>query len=87
MTIENFMYMERQLWQSDGHEYLHDGYRVLISAKLKCHVFTSARVGEISESSSRAGTGNGLLYKVRKCHAHPLQMQANIYAPNSIRRC
>ncbi|EHA53229.1 hypothetical protein MGG_16935 [Pyricularia oryzae 70-15] len=63
MTIENFMYMERQLWQSDGHEYLHDGYRVLISAKLKCHVFTSARVGEISESSSRAGTGNGLLYK------------------------
>lgn len=23
--------MERQLWQSDGHEYLHDGYRVLIN--------------------------------------------------------
>ncbi|KAL5902909.1 hypothetical protein ACKVWE_011457, partial [Pyricularia oryzae] len=63
MTIENFMYMERQLWQNDGHEYLHDGYRVLISAKLKCHVFTSARVGEISEGSSRAGTGKGLLYR------------------------
>ncbi|KAH7025146.1 uncharacterized protein B0I36DRAFT_367030 [Microdochium trichocladiopsis] len=48
LTLENYMYMERQLWQSDGHEYVHDGYRVLISAKLKCHVFTSARVGEIT---------------------------------------
>jgi hypothetical protein len=64
LTLENYMYMERQLWQDDGHEYIHDGYRVFISAKLKCHVFTSARVGEISEGSTRRGTGKGLRYKV-----------------------
>ncbi|KAK0707790.1 hypothetical protein B0H67DRAFT_495372 [Lasiosphaeris hirsuta] len=63
LTLENYMYIERQLWQSDGHEYVHDGYRVLISAKLKCHVFTSARIGEISEGSTRRGTGKGLRYK------------------------
>lgn len=64
LTLENHMYMERQLWQNDGHEYVHDGSRVLISGKLKCHVFTSARVGEISEGESRRGTGKGLRYKV-----------------------
>ncbi|KAI0534969.1 hypothetical protein GGR58DRAFT_515723 [Xylaria digitata] len=63
LTLENHMYMERQLWQNDGHEYVHDGSRVLISGKLKCHVFTSARVGEISEGESRRGTGKGLRYK------------------------
>lgn len=54
------MYMERQLWESDGYDYIHEAYRVLISAKLKGHVFTPARLGEISESSSRQETGNGL---------------------------
>jgi hypothetical protein len=64
LTLENHMYMERQLWQNGGHEYAHDGSRVLISAKLKCHVFTLSRVGEISESQSRRGTGKGLRYEV-----------------------
>ncbi|KAH6995448.1 hypothetical protein BKA56DRAFT_509091 [Ilyonectria sp. MPI-CAGE-AT-0026] len=63
LTLENYMYLERQLWQEDGHEYKHEGYRVLISAKLKCHVYTPARLGEISESSVRSGTGKGLRYK------------------------
>ncbi|KAK3939345.1 hypothetical protein QBC46DRAFT_364849 [Diplogelasinospora grovesii] len=63
LTLENYMYMERQLWQNDGHEYVHEGYRVFISAKLKCHVFTSARLGEISEGSTRRGTSSGLRYK------------------------
>ncbi|RYP60389.1 hypothetical protein DL771_010532 [Monosporascus sp. 5C6A] len=64
LTLENYMYMERQLWQSDWHEYVHEAYRVFISAKLKCHVFTPARLGEISEGSTRKGTGKGLRYKV-----------------------
>lgn len=64
LTLENYMYMERQLWQDDWHEYVHEAYRVFISAKLKCHVFTPARLGEISEGSTRKGTGNGLRYKV-----------------------
>ncbi|KAH8748681.1 hypothetical protein F5883DRAFT_398939, partial [Diaporthe sp. PMI_573] len=63
LTLENYMYMERQLWQSDGHEYVHEAYRVFISAKLKCHVFTPARLGEVSEASTRRGTGKGLRYK------------------------
>lgn len=58
------MYIERQLWQNDWFEYVHEAYRVFISAKLKCHVFTSARIGEISEGSTQSGTGNGLRYKV-----------------------
>ncbi|TLD04443.1 uncharacterized protein PgNI_12187 [Pyricularia grisea] len=44
ITIENFIYMERQLWQSNGHKYVYDRYRILINTKLKCHMFTSARV-------------------------------------------
>lgn len=31
MTIESFIYMERQFWQNNGYKYLHDGYRVLIN--------------------------------------------------------
>ena len=58
------MITERQIWERDGHEYVHDGYRVLISGKLKCHVFTPARLGEISEGSTRRRTGKGLRYKV-----------------------
>jgi hypothetical protein len=64
LTLENYMHMERQLWQNDGHEYAHEAYRVYISAKLKCHVFTPARIGEVSEGNTRRGTGKGLRYKV-----------------------
>jgi hypothetical protein len=59
------MYLERQLWQNDGHEYVHEAYRVFISGKLKCHVYTPARLGEVSEGSTRKGTGHGLRYRVR----------------------
>ena len=64
LTLENYLHMETQLWKNDGHQYVHDAYRVLISAKLKCHVFTPARIGEVSEGNSRRGTGKGLRYKV-----------------------
>lgn len=64
LTVENYIHLEEQLWRDDGYEYVHDAYRVMISAKLKCHVFTPARLGEISEGCSRRGTGNGLRYKV-----------------------
>lgn len=65
LTLENYVYMERQLWQNDGHGYVHEAYRVFIIAKLKCHVFfTPARIGEVSEGSTRKGARNGLRYKV-----------------------
>ncbi|KAK0723569.1 hypothetical protein B0T26DRAFT_642853 [Lasiosphaeria miniovina] len=63
LTLENYMYLEKQLWQNDGYDYVHEAYRVFISGKLKCHVFTPARLGEISEGSTRRGTGKGLRYK------------------------
>jgi hypothetical protein len=64
LTLENYMHMERQLWERDGHDYRHEASRVFISAKLKLHVFTPARIGEVSEGSTRSGTGKGLRYKV-----------------------
>ncbi|KAK4209474.1 hypothetical protein QBC37DRAFT_378040 [Rhypophila decipiens] len=63
LTLENFIYLERQLWENDPHEYVHEAYRVFISAKPKCHVYTPTRLGEISEGSTRRGTGNGLRYR------------------------
>jgi hypothetical protein len=65
LTVENYMYLERQLWENDPHDYVHEAYRVFISAKLKCHLYTPARAGEISESSARRKTGKGLRYQVR----------------------
>ena len=65
LTVENYMYLERQLWENDPYEYVHEAYRVFISAKLKDHVCTPARVGEISEGSTRRKTGKGLRYRVR----------------------
>ncbi len=59
------MYLERQLWRNDGHDYVHEAYRVFISAKLKCHVYTPARLGEVSEGTTRKGTSHGLHYRVR----------------------
>ncbi|KAK0717568.1 hypothetical protein B0T26DRAFT_740895 [Lasiosphaeria miniovina] len=63
LTLENYMYLEKQLWQNDGYDYVHEAYRVFISGKLKCHVFTPARLGEISDSSTRRSTEKGLRYK------------------------
>lgn len=37
---------------------------MLINSKLKCHVFTLAKMGEISEGKLRKGTSKGLHYKV-----------------------
>lgn len=50
---------------------------MLISAKLKCYVFISARVSEISEGFTRRGTGKGLRYKVN--HGEPSRTCVNIY--------
>ncbi|KAK0707785.1 hypothetical protein B0H67DRAFT_322241 [Lasiosphaeris hirsuta] len=52
------MYME-----NDRYKYVYKGSWVSISSKLKCHVFTLARVGEISKGESWKGTGKGLCYK------------------------
>lgn len=65
LTLEIYIYLERQLWENDSHDYVHEAYRVFISTKLKCHLYTPARLGEVSEGSTRRNTGKGLRYKVR----------------------
>lgn len=65
LTIENYMLRERQLWEADGHEHVHNGSCASFSAKLKYHVFTPACIGEIRESSGRRNIGDGLGYNVR----------------------
>ncbi|KAJ8127639.1 hypothetical protein O1611_g5994 [Lasiodiplodia mahajangana] len=62
-TLENYTYMERQLWEDDPCGYVHEAYRVFISTKLKCHLSTPARLGETYEGSTRKNTGKGLCYK------------------------
>lgn len=59
------MCLERQLWEKDSHDYVHEAYQVFISAKLKSRLFTLARAGDISESSARRKIGKGLRYKAR----------------------
>ncbi|KAK0721562.1 hypothetical protein B0T26DRAFT_739088 [Lasiosphaeria miniovina] len=63
LTLENYMHLERQLWQNDGQDFVHEASRVFISGKLKCRVFTPARLGEVSEGSTRRGTSKGLRYR------------------------
>ncbi|KAI9844716.1 MAG: hypothetical protein M1838_002074 [Thelocarpon superellum] len=62
-TVKDFVTLLRQLWQNDWHDYKHEAYRVQLTAALQIFCYTSARVGEVFEYSTRAGTGKGLPYK------------------------
>ena len=50
LTIENYVDMEELLWQHDHHNYVHEGCRVDLSALLKMHCYTSARLQEICKA-------------------------------------
>ncbi len=52
------------VWEKDWHEFDHEGARVGFSAKMNFFCFSSARLGELTESSAKAGTGKGLRYRV-----------------------
>lgn len=78
LTLENYMYMERQLWQSDGHEYVHEAYRVFISAKLKCHVFTPARLvklvrGLLEEEPAKDCATRSVMYVYASADIHRIR--------------
>jgi hypothetical protein len=47
LTIENYVNMEELFWQHDYYNYVHEGCRVDLSALLKIHCYTSARLQEI----------------------------------------
>ena len=51
LTIENYVDMEELLWQRDHHNYVHEGCRVDLSALLKMHCYTSARLQEICKAT------------------------------------
>ena len=72
LTLKNYIVLVKQIWQNDWHEYNHEGYRADFSCKMNLFCFSSARIGELCESSARAGTGAGLRYGV-SC---PLQTSA-----------
>ena len=50
LTIENYVDMEELLWQHDHHNYVHEGCCVDLSALLKMHCYTSARLQEICKA-------------------------------------
>ena len=47
LTIENYVDIEELFWQHNYHNYVHEGCRVDLSALLKIHRYTSARLQEI----------------------------------------
>ena len=65
-TMSHFLYLGRQLWQSDWHSYKTPGSRVDLWAEIQLNVFTSARVCEYIESMARAGSFRELCYRVSK---------------------
>ena len=50
LTIENYVDMKELFWLHDHHNYVHEGGRVDLSALLKIHCFTSARLQEICKA-------------------------------------
>ena len=51
LTIENYVDIEELLWQHNHHNYIHEGCRVDLSALLKMHCYTSARLQEICKAT------------------------------------
>jgi hypothetical protein len=51
LTIENYVDMEEQFWLRDYHNYVHEGCRVDLSALLKMHCYTAARLQEICKAT------------------------------------
>ncbi|EGE02373.1 hypothetical protein TEQG_01412 [Trichophyton equinum CBS 127.97] len=60
VTLIHFQNLLTQLWENDWHIFRFPIYRVYLSSLLKLCMYSSGRVGEYVESSSRTGTGRGL---------------------------
>ena len=50
LTIENYVDMEELFWHHDYHNYVHEGCCIDLSALLKIHCYTSARLQEICKA-------------------------------------
>lgn len=64
LTLKKYKIIASVVWDKDWYEFDHEAARVAFSAKLNMFCFSSARIGEVTESSAKAGTGKGLYYRV-----------------------
>jgi hypothetical protein len=64
LTLKKYKIIASVVWDKDWYEFDHESARVAFSAKLNMFCFSSARVGEVAESSAKRGTGKGLHYRV-----------------------
>jgi hypothetical protein len=64
LTFKKYYILVKTIWECDWHDYEHGASRVGFSAKLNCFCFSSARLGELTESLARIATGKGLRYRV-----------------------
>ncbi|KAI1293099.1 hypothetical protein F5Y03DRAFT_402696 [Xylaria venustula] len=65
LTLKKYKILASVVWDKDWYEFAHEAARVAFSAKLNMFCFSSARLGEVTESSAKRGTGKGLHYRVR----------------------
>ena len=64
LTLKKYKIIASVVWDKDWYEFDHEAARVAFSGKLNMFCFSSARLGEVTESSAKAGTGKGLHYHV-----------------------
>ncbi|OCK73076.1 hypothetical protein K432DRAFT_365291 [Lepidopterella palustris CBS 459.81] len=73
LTLRNYEILLKFLWLNDWHDYKHDGVRVRNTAAMHLYAYSSGRIGELVESTSRAGSGTGLHYRVSMLHSRQNQ--------------
>jgi hypothetical protein len=71
LTLKKYCILVAVIWENDWYEFDHEASRVGFSAKMNFYVYSSARLGEVVESSARANTGKGLRYRVSKLCIQP----------------
>lgn len=64
LTLKKYLVLVFAVWENDWSEFDHKASRVGFSAKMNFYCYSSARIGDLTESSARAKSGKGLRYKV-----------------------
>jgi len=64
LTLKKYKILVSVVWENDWHEFDYEGARVGFCAKMNFFCFSSARLGELTESSAKAGTRKGLYYRI-----------------------
>ncbi|KAF8862713.1 hypothetical protein BDZ45DRAFT_585016 [Acephala macrosclerotiorum] len=63
LTLKKYLILVFAVWENDWSEFDHEASRVGFSAKMNFYCYSSARIGELTESSARANSGKGLRYR------------------------